>query len=40
MSTIPTETMYKKVGRRYIPVNEEIDGYDLKVPVGGSILIV
>ena len=40
MSTIPTETLYTKVGRRYIPVSEGIDRYDLKVPVGGSILIV
>lgn len=40
MSTIPTETLYKKVGRRYIPVHESIDRDYLRVPVGGSILIV
>ena len=40
MSTIQTETLYKKVGRRYITVNEGIDRHDLKVPVGGSVLIV
>lgn len=40
MSTIQTETLYKKVGHRYIPVNEGIDRHDLKVPVGGSVLIV
>lgn len=40
MTIIPTETLYRKVGRRYIPVSEIIDRYDLKVPVGSSILIV
>ena len=36
---IPSETRYKKVGRRYRPVAASIDDSDLKIPVGAALLI-
>lgn len=36
---LPSETRYRKVGRRYHPVEARFDRIDLKIPVGKSALI-
>ena len=34
-----SETLYKKVGRRYIPVSQRWDDYGIQIPVGSFVLV-